>query len=80
MILSQLNLKYLVAIFAICVAVFIGYVLGAKEVSAHKVKYQISQGFSTVDQAVNFLNVEQPHEFHIIPDCSKGQYAIIYEE
>ncbi|HHT9133175.1 MAG TPA: hypothetical protein ACFYED_11965 [Candidatus Tripitaka californicus] len=51
----------------------------AKEVRAHKPKWQISQGFSTCDQVVNFLNVEQPHEFHVLTD-SKGQYAVIYEE
>ena len=76
MILSLQNLRYL---FVICVIALGVYVLGAKEAGAHKPKWQISQGFSTCDQVVNFLNVEQPHEFHVITD-SKGQYAVIYEE
>ncbi|MDO8137369.1 MAG: hypothetical protein Q6354_06975 [Candidatus Brocadiales bacterium] len=79
MVLLQRRPRFLGVLFAICVFALVGYGLCVREARAHKPKWQISQGFSTCDQVVNFLNVEQPHEFHIVTD-SKGQYAVIYEE
>ena len=77
MILSRPNLKYL---FVICVVAFSGYVLGAREVGAHRASWQLSPRFATCEEAVNYLNLEGIHEeFQVIPDTSGG-YRIIFED
>lgn len=77
MILSQQNIKYLLIV---CVVVCTCYVLGAKEVRAHRAKWAISPRFTTCEQLVDFMNIQGVHDFFGLTGNAQDGYRVIFED